>query len=50
MDIKKIIVGLFVVLISLSIHADHHKGGKKSMAAVAESWVKAQYTLSLIHI
>ena len=44
MDIKKIIVGLSVVLISLSIFADHHRGGMKSMAAVAESWVKAQYT------
>ena len=44
MNIKKIIVGLSVVLISLSIFADHHRGGMKSMAAVAESWVKAQYT------
>ena len=44
MDIKKIIVGLTVVLISLSIFADHHRGGMKSMAAIAESWVKAQYT------
>jgi hypothetical protein len=44
MDIKKFIVGLTVVLISLSIFADHHRGGMKSMAAVAESWVKAQYT------